>query len=136
MKKNRPKFRWVEAAEFADYMDTLVNASVRLHSLLIAAILAADGIAVAIHGTTDENSPFLLSLGWDGQAPAFEMRSEAAEDIARHCQAVGDTVTARWLRSEREGRIFLVARESTFLLNLTEEGLSLEPGSLDHEWMR
>lgn len=45
----------------------------------------------------------------------------------------GDSVTSRWLRGGRTGRIFVVWNVGTLLVNFDGREFSLEPGSTDGE---
>jgi hypothetical protein len=45
----------------------------------------------------------------------------------------GDSVTSRWSRGGRTGRLFAIVQSGSFLLNWTGQGWATEPGSLDSE---
>ncbi len=97
----------------------------------ILKIVNAGEIAVVtwdLHSTCIEGAQ---DLGYDGETPVFRMknRSMFAEELRR----VRDYVSARWLTRDSKDRVFLMAQLGTFLLNLTEKGFTVEPGSMDHE---
>jgi hypothetical protein len=75
----------------------------------------------------------LPKMGWNGQG-VFAMEREVLERYAMHV----DPLTRNWLtRARREDiGILLFTHDGTILMNLhCTTGITVEPGSLDREWM-
>jgi hypothetical protein len=136
MKKQKNEIRHVTGEEQARMMNAFLDEAIKPHVDIIAPIVIAGDVAVIVHKPSASAARALHELGWNGSAPAFQLRSEDTERIAESCARMGDEVTGRWLRSGRQGRMFVFWGDGTLLINHAEgQGFSLEPGSTNAGWM-
>ena len=120
--------------ETAAFMSDLLNRGVKPHAERIAAITETGDIAVVVFEASGLAKEGAASLGWDGASPIFRLSNAKRKTMADHLSKVGDKVSANWFNDQsRDGRIYLVVHEGAFLLNVTDNGLEIEPGSLDSE---
>jgi hypothetical protein len=97
------------------------------------AVLVAD-----VH--SEEAREALRALGWDGTATVFRLSHAARRRRAESClNNYGDSVTHRWLTKPGKrgyARVLVYHHAGTLLLNHTDEGWALEPGSTDDARMQ
>lgn len=119
-----------------------INDLIRPHAVQLAerVIQANGGLVVLMTrdtGACDTVSTPLDHLGWDGVSNVWLMSRGACEAYAQLMEQrfAWDPVTPRFLRSRREGRVLVVdcSVGSSWLLNVTDEGMFIEPGSTDAE---
>lgn len=119
--------------EAAAFMERIIAEAVRPYADKIAPISRAGDIAVVVHKVRDEIREAAEAWGWDGSSPAFRLSNKKRKSIVEHFEQAGDKVSERWFKAQRKGRVFLFVHGGTFLLNITKDGLAVEPGSLDPE---
>lgn len=111
-------------------MDRLLAEGIKPYADRLAEIMVTGAVAVVVFKPQKFGRSAARELGWDGKAPVFELR----EPTRRWFSALSDAVTAAWLESGREGRIFVIAGYATLLANYVPgKGFMLEPGSTDAE---
>ena len=116
-------------------LDRILNEGIIKNAEAIASIVSDGGIACVVYELREDVVDGARDLGWDGETPAFEMNEEKRKLMAFKCGQMGDVVTKKWLESERQGKIFVMAHAGTLLVNFDpEDGYSLEPGSTDMSW--
>jgi hypothetical protein len=112
------------------HLDRILNEGIKPQGETLAPIIAKGDVAVIVFEPSPETVGALKMLGWDGETGAFRLSNSKRKQIAASSEQRGDWVTAKWLRSSKRGRIFVFAQRGTLLVNLTDEGYSLEPGSV------
>jgi hypothetical protein len=118
-----------------EVMNPILDAVIKPNAEAVARIAYRGAVVVAVHEPSQAMIAMLDALGWDGKAPIFEMAEDVAERVAKN-SLPHDPITANWLRSGRQGRVFIVTQSATLLCNHVEDrGWSFEPGSLDHEYL-
>ena len=112
-------------------LERLLTDGIQPHAGTIAQIVSDGGIAVVVFEPGPRITKVARQIGWDKYtAPVVRM-----PDAFRFDLAMADTGTRRWLKRPADGggRLFVMSGDGTLLVNITERGFSLEPGSLDHE---
>jgi len=118
------------AAFFADILEN----AVKPHAQTIASITKGGDIAVVVFEPRKDVAVVAEAWGWDGTSPVFRLSNEKRKESLDFFRELGDEVSERWFSAERDGgRIFLLVHGATFLLNITKDGLTFEPGSLDSQ---
>ena len=120
------------ADEATAFMRDLLDRGVKPHAKRIAPITEDGDIAVVVFEVSGLAEEGATSLGWDGESPVFRLSNQTRKTMAEHLRKVGDKVSANWFDEQsRDGRIYFLVHEGAFLLNITDDGLEIEPGSLD-----
>jgi hypothetical protein len=133
-RKPRPRLepRVLQGEEQARVMNQFLAEAVKPYSETIALITGEGyGVAVIAHKPRGVSVSALRTLGWDGEAPVFDLSGGALARVARASAAAGHRVMADWLTSGRPLRHFVFWGERTLLINLTLKGYALEPGWTD-----
>lgn len=114
------------------FLERLLDEAVRPNEDLLAHAFVAGRISVVVFGEPGELGKGRADgLGWDGLAAAFVLTEKAVERLRTDADFQGDTVTANWASSRLPGRILVISGDVTLLVNCSERGFSLEPGSTD-----
>jgi len=114
----------------------LVNEGLKPHGKEIVQICNDGDVACVVWELTSDNHEAARALGWDGVSSVFAMPNEIRIEFAKALAKDGDVAGAKWLRASGKNRIYCMAQTGTLLLNVNPgEGFSIEPGTLDHEWM-
>ena len=118
--------------EATTFLRDLLDRGVKPHAKRIAPIAEAGDIAVVVFELSGRAKEGATSLGWDRASPVFRLSNESRKTMAEHLRKVGDKVSANWFDDKsRDGRIHFLVHEGAFLLNITDDGLEIEPGSLE-----
>jgi len=122
----------------AEYMNRLLDDGIKPHVFQLSRIISDGDVAVVLFEPCEEAKEAATELGWDGQSHVFRMsnriRRRYIEILRKKCPE--DKITPRWLDSKNIGRIFCLVTKGSLLVNLDfGRGYSIEPGSLDREWM-
>ncbi len=116
----------------AQFLVSLMRGSIHRFRDLLDRIFWDRDIAVLVHEPDHYWRLALKDLGWDGYSRIFAAnRSLLGNTIGR-----SDPVIAAWARRKFDsitgGRILVVTRTGSLLLNYSHKlGISLEPGSVD-----
>jgi hypothetical protein len=113
-------------------LNRIYEQAIKPHAEGLAPIIGGGRVAVVVFEPALEAITPLKDLGWDGRSKFFELSERERRRFAKNSAAQGDQVTARWLNSDRDGRLLVFAHRGTLLVNVDPvAGFSLEPGSLD-----
>jgi len=123
-------------ARTQDLFDRFLDEGVRPHSELIAPIISDCDVAVVAFEPMNIGKKALRTLGWNGRVPVLRLEQREADRLAQNLVSQGDHAGGAWLADRRFGRIFGFVHGGTLMVNLHPGGgFSVEPGTLDHEWM-
>jgi len=117
-----------------DFKNRLIDEAIAPNADEIARIVAYRDVALVFYDVHPEMQEAARAIGWNGDRLQVKRLSEKqSEKIASSLKATSPSdPAAQWLKSRREGRIFVVAEAGTLCLNISpEEGYYFEPGTLD-----
>jgi hypothetical protein len=101
----------------------------------VAEITGRGAVAFAVYEATPLGRKRIQEdFGWDGMSAVFEVPRVLVNQLSRNLDKVGDHAAAAWLRGYRQGRLFVFLQGGTLCCNLGEDGISIEPGTLDQQW--
>jgi hypothetical protein len=115
----------------AKVLDAIFTHGIKPHADAIAEVVESGDIAIVVHRLRPDVERNARALGWDGVSPVFRMTESTRARMIASSEAIADTVTARWLRAKRTGRVFVLSGVGSLLVNVDEDGFSIEPGSTD-----
>jgi hypothetical protein len=121
-------FDRVRTSEVFQMLERLREQALQPHAKQIGEIIGAGRIPVVVFEPPGDVVALLRALGWDGSV-VNRMTPEFIKRLARH-----DGVMAGWIqRTSGPGRILVLIHEERLLVNVDNEGLTLEPGSTHAE---
>src|SRR5687767_8111444 len=113
------------------YFADILEKAVKPHANTIVSITRTGDVAAVVFEPDEVLVVIAQAWGWDGSSPVFRMSNGKRKEAILHFREEGDKVAERWFTAERKsGRIFLLVHDETLLLNLTKDGIDIEPGSL------
>jgi len=113
------------------YFADILEKAVKPHANAIVSITKTGDIAAVVFEPHEELVVIAQAWGWDGSSPVFRLSNKKRKEAIEHFREERDKVAERWFTAERnDGRIFLLVHDETLLLNITKEGIDIEPGSL------
>jgi DNA primase len=127
------KKRFITGTAAQAVYDYMLNEGIKPHAKTLAPIISAGDIGVVLVDPSAEAKRAALTWGWDGTAKVFRMTSGARKRMAKRMEEMGDMVAASWFSAKRNGRIFVLFEQATFLVNFDANGYGLEPGSNDFD---
>jgi len=106
----------------------LMENAIKPNAEALAAIMLKGEVAIVAY-KPDAKWCAALGLKPGTETAVSQMPGPFRKRMIEH----GDSVTSRWLRGGRTGRLFAVMHAGSVLLNFTDGMWSVEPGSTDGE---
>jgi hypothetical protein len=117
--------------EAVAYFADILEKAVKPHANMIVSITKTGDIAAVVFEPDEVLVAIAQAWGWDGSSPVFRLSNQKRKEAIEHFRKEHDKVAERWFTAEQNGgRICLLVRGETLLLNITKEGIDIEPGSL------
>lgn len=113
----------------AALLETLLTEAIKPNAEAIARIVLKGEIALVAYEADDKWCD-ALGVPRKTRVDVRVLPGRIRKSMIEH----GDSVTSRWLRGGRTGRVFVVMHSGSLLVNFDgASGFSLEPGSTDEE---
>lgn len=94
----------------------IIDQGIRPHAAELSAIMVTNDVACVVFEPSTTMVQSCLKLGWDGESPVFRLDSSVQTKLATSLRNKYP-ICSNWLLRSGYGRILVIYRDGTLLLN-------------------